>query len=74
MTVDARRTWRRTPAVCGFPVKDTVPLTYLHVLAFPLHMAILTDPSFPFPAIGAVHLANSITGHRPVAGRRDGAR
>ena len=52
--------------VCGFPVKDTVPLTYLHVLAFPLHMAILTDPSFPFPAVGAVHLANSITGHRPV--------
>ena len=52
--------------VCGFPVKDTVPLTYLHVLAFPLHMAILTDPSFPFPAVGAVHLANSITAHRPV--------
>ena len=52
--------------VCGFPVKDTVPLTYLHVLAFPLHLAILTDPSFPFPAVGAVHLANSITGHRPV--------
>jgi acyl dehydratase len=52
--------------VCGFPVKDTVPLTYLHILAFPLHMAILTDPSFPFPAVGAVHLSNSITGHRPV--------
>jgi acyl dehydratase len=53
--------------VCGFPVKDTVPLTYLHVLAFPLHMAILSDPTFPFPAVGAVHLGNSITAHRPVA-------
>ncbi len=53
--------------VCGFPVKDTVPLTYLHLLAFPLHLAILTDPSFPFPAVGAVHVTNSITGHRPVA-------
>ncbi len=52
--------------VCDFPVKDTVPLTYLHVLGFPLHMAILTDPSFPFPAVGAIHLSNSITGHRPV--------
>jgi acyl dehydratase len=52
--------------VCGFPVKDAVPVTYLHVLAFPLHLAILTDPSFPFPAVGAVHLSNSITGHRPV--------
>ena len=53
--------------VCGFPVKDIVPLTYPHVLAFPLHLAILTDPSFPFPAVGAIHLTNSITQHRPVA-------
>ena len=53
-------------AVCGFPVKDTVPLTYPHMLAFPLHMAIMTDAAFPFPAIGTVHLENSITQHRPV--------
>ncbi len=52
--------------VCGFPVKDAVPLTYPHLLAFPLHLAILTDPSFPFPAVGAVHLTNAITQHRPV--------
>ena len=53
--------------VCGFPAKDTVPLPYPHLLAFPLHMAIMTDTAFPAPAIGTVHLANSITGHRPVA-------
>ena len=52
--------------VCGFPLKDTAPLTYLHMLAFPLHMAIMTDGSFPFPAIGTVHLENSITQHRRV--------
>jgi acyl dehydratase len=52
--------------VCGFPTKDTVPLTYPHLLAFPLHMAIMTDSSFPFPAIGTVHLENSIIQHRPV--------
>jgi acyl dehydratase len=52
--------------VCGFPAKDTVPLTYPHMLAFPLHMAIMTDPAFPAPAIGTVHLENSITRHRPV--------
>jgi acyl dehydratase len=52
--------------VCGFPHKDTVPVTYPHLLAFPLHMAIMTDRSFPFPAIGTVHLENSITHHRPV--------
>lgn len=53
-------------AVCGFPVKDTVPVSFPHVLAFPLHMAVMTSPEFPFPAIGTVHLANSITQHRPV--------
>jgi acyl dehydratase len=52
--------------VCEFPVKDTVPVTYPHLLAFPLHLAILTDPTFPFPAVGAVHVHNSITGHRPI--------
>jgi hypothetical protein len=52
--------------VCGFPVKDVVPVTYPHLLAFPLHMAIMTDGSFPFPAIGTVHLENSITQHRPI--------
>lgn len=53
--------------VCGFGLKETVPLTYPHMLAFPLHMAILTDADFPFPAIGTVHLENSITQHRPVS-------
>lgn len=50
--------------VCGFPVKDTVPLTFPHVLAFPLHMAVMTSPAFPFPAVGTLHLDNAITQHR----------
>lgn len=54
-------------AVCGFPTKDVAPLPYLHMVAFPLHMAIMTDQGFPFPAIGTVHLENRITQHRPVA-------
>jgi acyl dehydratase len=54
-------------AVCGFPVKDVVPLTFPHVLAFPLHLRVMTSPLFPFPAIGTVHLTNTITQHRPVA-------
>ncbi len=52
--------------VCGFPLKETLPVTYPHLLAFGLHMAIMTDGSFPFPAIGTVHLENSITQHRPI--------
>lgn len=57
----------RYAAVCGFPVKDVAPVPYLHLLAFPLHMALMTDPTFPFPAIGTVHLENAISQHRPVA-------
>jgi acyl dehydratase len=57
----------RYAAVCGFPVKDTVPLPYPHLLAFELQMGIMTDPGFPAPAIGTVHLENSITQHRPVS-------
>jgi acyl dehydratase len=53
-------------AVCGFPRKDVVPLTYPHMLAFGLHMAIMSDAAFPYPAIGTVHLENAITAHRAI--------
>jgi acyl dehydratase len=53
-------------AVCGFPRKDVVPVTYPHLLAFPLHMAIMGDPAFPYPAIGMVHVENTITAHRAI--------
>jgi acyl dehydratase len=57
--------------VCGFGLRDTLPATYPHMLAFPLHLALMTDPSFPFPAIGLVHIFNRITQHRPLrAGER----
>lgn len=52
--------------VCGFGIRETVPLTYPHMLAFPLHMAIMTDADFPFPAMGMVHLENTITQHRAI--------
>lgn len=57
---------RRYAAVCGFPDKDSVPLPYPHMLAFPLHMAAMTSPRFPYPAVGSVHVENVITGHRPI--------
>jgi len=46
--------------VCGFPLHDHLPPTYPHVLAFPLHMALLADGGFPFGAVGLVHLENRI--------------
>ncbi|HXF29952.1 MAG TPA: MaoC/PaaZ C-terminal domain-containing protein [Solirubrobacterales bacterium] len=50
--------------VCGFTLRDTLPPTYPHVLAFPLHMALMSDGSFPFGAVGLVHIANRITQFR----------
>jgi acyl dehydratase len=52
--------------VCGYRVSDVLPPTYLHILAFPLSVALMTERSFPFPLVGMVHVANSITVHRPV--------
>jgi len=52
--------------VCGFDLRDAVPVTYPHILAFPLQLSLMTDSSFPFPAIGLVHIANRITQHRPI--------
>jgi MaoC like domain len=46
--------------VCGFRIRSTVPGTYPHVMAFPLHMCLMTDRSFPFSVLGLVHIANRI--------------
>lgn len=52
--------------VCGFALRDTLPPTYPHMLAFPLHMAVMSDGSFPFGAVGLVHVENSIAQQRPI--------
>ncbi|WP_372965267.1 MaoC family dehydratase [Marinobacter sp.] len=53
--------------VCGFQQSSRLPATWPHVLAFPLHLKLLTDESFPLPLLGLVHLRNTITQHRPVS-------
>lgn len=52
--------------VCGFTLRDTLPPTYPHMLAFPLQMSLITEEDFPFGGIGLVHIANSISQHRPI--------
>jgi acyl dehydratase len=52
--------------VCGFALRDHLPPTYPHVLAFPLHMAVMADGRFPFGAIGLVHIENQIIQHRRI--------
>jgi acyl dehydratase len=51
--------------VCGFRLRDRLPPTYPHVLAFPLAMELLTGP-FPFSPLGLVHVANRIEQVRPL--------
>lgn len=50
--------------LCGFTLRDELPPTYPHVLAFPLHMALLARA--PFSAVGVVHIANRIIQQRPL--------
>ncbi len=52
--------------VCGYGVRDELPLLYPHLLAFPLALRLLTDGSFPFPMIGTVHVENTVTRRRPL--------
>ncbi|MEJ7876872.1 MAG: hypothetical protein WKF62_09430, partial [Solirubrobacterales bacterium] len=52
--------------VCGFTMRDTLPATFPHILAFPLHMALMTQGDFPFAAVGLVHVQNRIEQKRPI--------
>ncbi len=52
--------------VCGFSLRDHLPPTYPPVLAFPLHMALMADGSFPFGAVGLVHVENRIVQQRRI--------
>ncbi len=52
--------------LCGFELRETLPATAPHLLAFPLHMALMTDGSFPIGAVGLVHLENRIVVRRAI--------
>ncbi len=52
--------------VCGFPLRDRVPATWLHVLAFPLHLYLLSAPESTIRPAGVVHVRNRMRLHRPV--------
>jgi acyl dehydratase len=53
--------------ICGFGNElQHLPMTYPHVLAMPLHMAMLSHPSFGVRLMGLVHLRNRIEQYRPI--------
>lgn len=51
----------------GEPASDALPAGYVHVLAFPVGISLLTRPGFPLPALGVVHLANRVEQLTPLA-------
>ena len=54
--------------VCGFPTgDDALPLTYPHVLGFPLTMRLMSGRDFPLPLLGLVHTSIEITRHTALA-------
>ena len=72
--------------VCGFADDGRLPITYPHVLAMGLHVALLTHPRFIVRLMGLIHVANEIHQIRPlpvgdsyrvrtwIEGHRDGDR
>jgi acyl dehydratase len=48
----------------GEPASDALPAGYVHVLAFPVALAVMVRPDFPLPPAGMVHLANRVQQHR----------
>jgi acyl dehydratase len=52
--------------VCGFRLRDELPATYPHVLAFPLAMELMAGSDFPFSPLGLVHVGNRIEQRRPL--------
>jgi len=53
--------------VCGFKGSESLPITYPHVMAFPVHMAVMTHSDFPLKLLGLVHVRNKITQQRALA-------
>ncbi len=46
---------------------DVLPIAYPHVLASPLHLAMLGASAFPVKLLGLVHIRNRIAQRRPIA-------
>jgi acyl dehydratase len=53
-------------AVCGAPPSEFLPIAYPHVLATPVHLALMTSSAFPVRIMGLVHLRNHIEQRRPL--------
>ena len=62
----SRRQLSRYKIACGEPPSPQLPIAFPHVLATPLHLAMLASDAFPLNLLGVVHVRNSIVQKRPL--------
>jgi hypothetical protein len=55
--------------LCGFEPDERLPITYPHVLAGSLHLALLTSRPFPLRVMGLIHLRSRVEALRPIGQR-----
>jgi hypothetical protein len=53
--------------VCGAAAGATLPIAYPHILAMPLHLAMLGAEAFPVKLFGLVHVQNRIAMRQPLS-------
>ena len=53
--------------ICGAATGGTLPIAYPHILAFPLHLAMLGAEAFPVKLFGLVHVHNRIAMREPLS-------
>jgi hypothetical protein len=53
--------------ICGAAAGATLPIAYPHVLAMPLHLAMLGAEAFPVKIFGLVHVQNRIAMRQPLS-------
>jgi hypothetical protein len=53
--------------ICNAPAGGTLPIAYPHILAFPLHLAMLGAEAFPVKLFGLVHVHNRIAMREPLS-------
>ncbi len=56
----------RYRAICGEREAAVLPIAYPHVLATPIHLAMIASDAFPLSLLGVVHVRNRIVQHRPL--------
>nr|WP_050514884.1 MaoC/PaaZ C-terminal domain-containing protein [Streptomyces rimosus] len=52
--------------VCGYDATEPLPVTYPHILGFPLAAQLMSARDFPLPMLGLVHTGIEITQYAPL--------